>query len=115
VVARRAAAQGIDSPATLQSRTTYANDLDTLGRYNESEAAWRGLAEAKGRVLGATHVDTQAARTKHAIALYELGRFQEAAVEFGEVATQRKAAVGADHPDTRHVRDWHAAAVRKRA
>ena len=98
---------------TLGSRTSQAVYLDTLGRRADSEAAWRGLAEAKGRVLGSDHADTLVAREKLAETLYEQRRLREAAAEYGEVMALRAAALGDDHPDTKRARDWRAAILRE--
>jgi eukaryotic-like serine/threonine-protein kinase len=107
VVEKYTAGRGSDA-ATLRSRTSQAVYLSTLGRLAESEAAWRGLAEAKGRVLGADHADTILAREALAAALYDQRRLQEAAAEYGEVAALRAATVGADHPDTERAGGWQA-------
>jgi hypothetical protein len=77
-----------------------------LGRIEESETAWRELAESKARVLGAGHPDAILALSRHAHALYEQLRLPEAATEYQEVAALRAATLGADHPDTERARAW---------
>ena len=112
-VAEKWAADGSDAAATLQARTAQAVYLDTLGRWEESESAWRKLAEAKGRVLGSNHADTIAARERLAVALYEQQRLREAAAEYGEVMALRAIALGADHPDTKRAQGWRADIMRE--
>jgi eukaryotic-like serine/threonine-protein kinase len=112
VVENRTAVAGRDDTRTLNSRTSQATYLDMLDRRPESEAAWRGLAEAKGRVLGSDHLDAIVACERLAVSLYAQRRPQEAADEYREVAALRAAVQGADHPDTKRARDWHATILR---
>lgn len=112
-VVEKLEANDSDDAATLRASTSRAVYLDTLGRRAESEAAWRGLVEANGRVLGSDHGDTIAARERLAVTLYAQRRLQEAAAEYGEVMTLRAAALGDDHPDTQRARKWRAAIERE--
>jgi hypothetical protein len=109
----RTATSGADTDATLKARKNHAEVLSDLGRYQESEAAWKELADAYNRLKGASYPATLDARDMHAQALYELGRMLDAAVEFAQVAEVRESVLGASHPDTRRVRRWQEAAERK--
>ena len=112
VVAKRTAAAAPDDAATLKARSTLAL-FDALGRLDDSETAWRELAEAKARVLGAGHPDAILALSRHAHVLYEQRRLEEAAAEYRQVEAQRTATLGADHPDAKRARDWQAAIERQ--
>jgi len=112
VVEKSSAADG-DSADSLRVRSAQAVYLDILGRRAESEAAWRGLAETRSRMLGSEHTDTIAARERLAANLYQQRRLQEAAAEYGEVTSLRAATAGDEHPDTERVRKWRAAIERE--
>jgi hypothetical protein len=81
----------------------------------QGEAAWRGLAEANGWVLGADHADTILAREVLAAGLYDQRRLLESAAEYSEMAALRAATVGADRPDTERAQGCQADIQSRRA
>lgn len=113
VVARQTAVAGAEDPDTINSRAWHAKILHRLERHAEAEEefqavepAYRRIAEARERELGATHRETLDGYKEHAVVLYHLGRLAAAAAEFSRVLAGLERSGNADQEDIRDARRW---------
>ncbi|MFL1379426.1 MULTISPECIES: tetratricopeptide repeat protein [unclassified Nocardiopsis] len=87
-------------PSTLQAAASTQRKAMRLGRYNESEAELRRLAEEAASILGDAHPTALRVRHYWADSLRAAKRLAEAEEVYLEVLQSRTATLGPDHPDT---------------
>jgi hypothetical protein len=89
-----------DHEAVLMLRNGRATALRFLGRYQDAEAGFRQVLEARLRVLGPDHPDTLNTRHEMAFVLVAQGKPADAEAEFRQVLDARLRVLGPDHLDT---------------
>jgi tetratricopeptide (TPR) repeat protein len=82
----------------LRERRASANEF--LGRYEDAEAEYRQVLDAKRRVLGPDHGSSLGTRFNFAQLLSKRGRETEAEAEYRQVLDVRLRVLGPDHADT---------------
>ena len=94
-----------DHEAVLELRSCRASAFLFLGRYQDAEAEYRQILDARLRVLGPDHPSTLATRRDIATVLHAQGKPADAEAEYRQVLDGQLRVLGPDHPDiltTRH-------------
>jgi tetratricopeptide (TPR) repeat protein len=89
-----------DHEAVLGVRRSLGAALLFLGRYQDAEAEYRQVLDARLRVLGPDHPDTLTTRKDIARILYDQGKHAEAEAAYRQVLDARLRVLGPDHPST---------------
>ncbi len=89
-----------DHEEVLELRNRRASALMFLGRYQDAEAEFRQVLDARLRVLGPDHSDTLATRHEIARVLANQGKPADAEAEFRQVLDTQLRVLGPDHPST---------------
>jgi tetratricopeptide (TPR) repeat protein len=96
----------LDHHAVLALRSRRALALRFLGHYQDAEAEYRQVLDARLRVLGPYHHETLITRHEIAAALAAQGRAADAEAEFRQVLDARLQVLGPDHPSTLSTVNW---------
>ena len=92
-----------DHEAALELRSRRASAFRVLGRYQDAQAEFRQVLDARRRVLGPDHSSTLATRYNIALVLAAQGKPAEAEAEFRQVLDAELRVLGPDHTlGTRH-------------
>ena len=89
-----------DHEAILELRNRRASAFRFLGRYQDAEAEYRQVLDARLRVLGPDHPDTLTTRHNIAWVLAAQGKPADAEAEYRQVLDAKLRVLGPDHPDT---------------
>jgi hypothetical protein len=96
----RHAGLGDDHPDTLESANNLANDLWTLGHYEQARQLDEDIFIRRRRVLGDDHPDTLASASYVATCLWALGHYEQGRHLSEDTFTRSRRVLGDDHPHT---------------
>ncbi|MGB7797952.1 MAG: FxSxx-COOH system tetratricopeptide repeat protein [Pseudonocardiaceae bacterium] len=96
----RRARLGDDYPDTLESANNLANDLWTLGHYEQARQLDEDILTRRRRVLGDDHADTLASASYVATCLWALGQYEQGRQLGEDTLTRCRRVLGDDHPHT---------------
>jgi len=91
---------GLDSPATLRSRSSLGWVLIREGRYAEAEKLLAGTLALQRRMVGSEHPETLQSMAHLATALSLLGRYEESEKLYRETLERRRRVLGPENRDT---------------
>ncbi|MET7568092.1 tetratricopeptide repeat protein [Streptomyces sp. NPDC005492] len=97
---------GTDNVFTFRLRQRVGRAIFRLGRFEESEAAYRQILEDCERVLGPDAPDTLETCLRISMPLFNLDRIQEAILLTKRAVQGREAILGKLHPLTLIARSW---------
>ena len=92
--------EGLDSAATLASRSDLAVILHALGKLPDAEAEHRAILVRRTATIGVDHPETLTSRNNLAVVLHEQHRLTEAEAHYRMVLKLRTRTFGAEHPST---------------
>jgi tetratricopeptide (TPR) repeat protein len=95
-----------DHEAVLELRNRRASAFWYLGRYQDAEAEFGQVLDARLRVLGPDHPSTLATRHEIARLLAVQGKPADAEAEYRQVLDARLRVQGPDHPSTLTTVNW---------